>query len=598
MVNRIAALDVESCHSKKCGTECVRFCPVNKSGSECVILNSENISVINEVLCTGCGICVKKCPFSAITIVNLAEELKTEKIHQFNINSFRLYRLPTIGKSGVIGLVGKNGVGKSTTLNILSGNLKPNLGKYNSTPGWDEILENFKGTEYKDHFEKIASEELRVSVKPQAVYHIPKLWKGDGKSLLKKFDDRGVASDLIEQLNLGECISKPVSEISGGEFQRLAIAVAAAKDADLYFFDEPASFNDVFQRMAVAQVIRELAGKGKTIVLAEHDLTFLDYISDYIHIFYGESGAYGVISGIQSSRTGINVLLDGYLPEENVRFREKPVTFKALAASEENLDLKTIAEYSNILKKYPGFELHIDGGKIKENEVLGVLGANALGKTTFLRIVAGVEKAEKGKVKSSARISYKPQYLDMDVDKSVIDLLQSASGDKLESGSYRAQIIDPFGIEKLMDKTTKELSGGELQKVAIATCLLQDADIYALDEPSAFIDIEDRISLAKTINRFIKSHGKSAIVVDHDIQIIDIVADKLLIFTGTSGVNGRATASVNKEKGMNTFLHDLGITYRRDIESGRPRVNKPGSKMDRFQKESGAYYYRSSGIEE
>ena len=187
LVHRIAVLDKESCHSKKCQLECIRFCPVNLDGSDCIVLGEDAKAVISEELCTGCGICIKKCPFEEITILNIAEEIGEDKIHQYGINTFRLYRLPSIRRGTVVGLVGKNGVGKTTTLNIMSGMLKPNYGKCESAPDWDEILDEFGGTELKAHFEKISRNELRVSLKPQAVYKIPQAWKGDAASLLKKY---------------------------------------------------------------------------------------------------------------------------------------------------------------------------------------------------------------------------------------------------------------------------------------------------------------------------------------------------------------------------------------------------------------------------
>jgi ATP-binding cassette subfamily E protein 1 len=598
MVHRVAVVDLDNCHSRKCGLECIKFCPVNKGGSECIVLDEKGKAVISEELCTGCGICVKKCPFEAITIVNLAEQLKEEKIHQFGVNGYRLFRLPTPRKGVVIGLVGKNGVGKSTTIKILSGSLKPNLGFYDSPPDWDKIVEAFKGTELKEYFEKIASKNLKLSVKPQAVYLLSKLWKSTGRELLKAYDERGAAETLTESLNLRESIDKPVSEMSGGECQRLAVAVAAAKDAEVYFFDEPSSYNDVYQRMAVAEVIRSLASEGKSVIVAEHDLTLLDYLSDYIHILYGEPGVYGIVSKVQSSRTGINILLDGYIPEENIRFRDRPIRFDVTAAIDEAGAQYPVASYTKIVKQYPGFTLTVDEGEVKKGEVVGILGANALGKSTFLKMVAGVEQPDEGSLTITAKISYKPQYLDSDVDGDVRTLLDKASNGKMGSGLYQSQIITPLGINKLFDKQVRDLSGGELQKVAIAACLLQDADIYALDEPSASIDVEDRFVLAKAINRFVKAEGKSALIVDHDIQLIDIISDRLLIFMGNPGLEGRVSPALSKEEGMNLFLKSLGVTYRRDVESGRPRVNKPGSKLDRLQKSSGSYYYLSRGAAE
>ena len=591
MSHRVAVLDKDSCHSRKCNLECISFCPVNKTGSDCIVLGEDAKAVISEELCTGCGICVKKCPFEAITILNLATELGEEKVHQYGINTYRLYKLPVPKKNSVVGLVGRNGVGKSTALNILAGSLKPNLGKYDSPPEWDEIIDQFQGTELRSHFESIAQGNLRVSIKPQAVYLIPKVWNGTVRGLLEKTapSSSSQISEISDTLYLKECLDRNVSELSGGELQRTAVAVASLKEADLYLFDEPSSYNDVFQRMRVSQAISELAKKA-SVILVEHDLSFLDYLSDYIHILYGEPGVYGIVSAIQSARTGINELLEGYLQTENTRFRDQPVRFEIYSPIEDQSETPTICQYTELTKSFENFKLRVEPAEIKMGQVLGVLGANALGKTTFLKILSGLEPPTSGSVNSLSKIAYKPQYLSADSDLDVITYFKSINKNA-DSGLVQAQLIAPLNLGKLFEKRISNLSGGELQKVAIVATLLQDASIFAFDEPSAFIDVEDRLVLAKAIQRFVRSMGKTAIVIDHDIQLVDIVADSLMIFSGEPGKSGNASRPLGKNEGMNAFLQNLGITYRRDVNTGRPRVNKPGSKLDRTQKDEGKYYY-------
>ena len=590
--HRIAVLDEELCQPKKCGLECIIYCPVNKTGGACIVQRPEdNKALISEDLCTGCGICIKKCPFDAIVIVNLAKELSTDKIYQFGINSFRFYRLPIPKAGAVVGLIGRNGMGKSTIVNVLSGNMKPNLGKYDQDVPWDEILKYFQGTELRAHFEKIANGTMRASIKPQLVYLIPKAFKGTTKELLKKYDERKVADKLVQQLGLQNIMDRDIAQLSGGELQRLAVAVAAAKDAEYYFFDEPSSYNDVYQRLAVARVMRELAEQGKKVMVVEHDMTLLDYLSDYIHLVYGEPGAYGIVSGLQGTKVGINNFLEGFLPAENVRFRDKAFKFDIAAINEDVILDIPVASYSDLTKSFSSFKLKIMAGKVRKSEIVGIVGANALGKTTLMRMLAGVDKPDSGTIDVGARISYKPQYLNQDYEGDVRSLMYAAYQSTIEGSTVEEQIIIPLGVKKLYEKGVKNLSGGELQKVAVAASLLREADIYALDEPSAFLDSEDRIAVAKFLQRFVRAQGKSAIVIDHDMQLIDLVADTLIIFEGKPGIEGSATAPIRKEEGMNRFLKKLSITYRRDETTGRPRVNKEGGRLDREQKQSGNYYY-------
>ncbi|TLY03460.1 MAG: ribosome biogenesis/translation initiation ATPase RLI [Thaumarchaeota archaeon] len=594
MTHRVAVLDKENCQPKKCGLECIKYCPVNKSGADCIILNEEIAKAqIDENICNGCGICVKVCPFDAITIVNLAEELKSDKIHQYGINAFRIYRMPTLKKGQVMGLLGRNGIGKSTVVSILSGILKPNLGNYSSPPEWNEILKYFHGTELKSHFAKIANKELKASIKPQQVYNLTKLFDGTAKELLEKYDERNKVPELVQELGLQNSLETKLTDLSGGELQRIAVAVSASREADFYFFDEPSSYNDVFQRMGVARTIQGLAKLGKSVMVVEHDLTLLDYLSDFIEILYGEPAAYGIVANVLSTKVGINVFLDGYLPNENVRFRDVAFRFDASTSTDEFVTTENIIEYPSLEKKYSTFSVAIEAGKVRKSEVLGIVGANALGKTTMMKMIAGVEKPDSGTIESKVKIAYKPQYLLNDYDVEVISLLEKANGSGIEDTSEEEQILHPMKIKKLYNKSVKNLSGGELQKVAIATCLLQKVDLYALDEPSAFLDVEDRITIAKLIQRFVRSYRKSAIIIDHDIQLMDLISDSLVIFEGIPGREGHATTPKSKVNGMNQFLRSLDITYRRDETSMRPRVNKSDSRLDREQKQSGHFYYRN-----
>ena len=596
MTHRVAVLDQDLCQPQKCGLECIKYCPVNKSGAECVTINEESKKAqIDEDICGGCGICVKVCPFDAITIVNLASELAEDKIHQYGANSFRLYKLPTPRKGEVVGLLGRNGMGKSTVVNILSGKLKPNLGRYENPPEWDEIFKHYSGTELKQHFQKIEQKQIRASIKPQQIQHLAEAFDGTGNELLDKYDERGVTRELVRELGLENSMEQSLKELSGGELQRIAVAAAASKDTEFYFFDEPSSYNDVFQRTGVAKVIQSLAKIGKSVMVVEHDLTLLDFLSDYIEVLYGEPTAYGIVSNILSTKIGINVFLDGYLPNENVRFRDKKFSMDVSSSSTETdifQEGSEVVKYPRLEKNFDSFSVVIEPGRVRKGEVLGIMGANALGKTTMMKMIAGVEKPDVGSIDKKIKIAYKPQYLQNDFDVEVISLLEKASGGPIEGSQEEEQILDPLKIRKLYNKSVKNLSGGELQKIAVASCLIQKVDLYALDEPSAFLDVEDRIAVAKFLQKFVRSFGKSAIIIDHDLQLMDLVSDSMIIFEGESGKAGIATSPMPKPEAMNRFLKSLDMSFRRDEKSLRPRVNKMESRLDKEQKTSGNFYHK------
>jgi len=487
---RVAVINYDKCKPEKCGYACAHICPVNRSGGDPAITIDEidGKPRISETLCIGCGLCVKKCPFGAITIVNLPEEVGTP-VHQYGPNMFRIYGLPYPREGKVIGILGRNGTGKSTAI-------------------------------------------------------------------------------------------RDISKLSGGELQLVAMAAAYMKKADIYFFDEPTSYLDVYQRLKVAKIIRSLVEKGDVIAV-EHDLAVLDYISDGVFIVYGKPGAYGIFSGYKGVREGINQFLDGVLKEENMKIREEPIRFEVHPPGE--WAGKTYLSYPALEKTLGDFHMTVEAGEIKEGEIIGILGRNGTGKTTFVRMLAGELKPDNTEISHSLKISYKPQYINFG-DAIVRDLFNNKD---IDQELLRTELRRAFELDELWDSKTSELSGGERQRVAIALCLAKDADIYLLDEPSAFLDVDQRLSATKTIKRVIAAKKRAAFVVEHDVAMIDYLADRLIVFSGEPSVEGHASAPLPMADGMNQFLKDLGITFRRDLNTGRPRVNKPGSQKDREQKKKG-----------
>jgi ATP-binding cassette subfamily E protein 1 len=589
-MTRIAVLDTDRCKPKRCGRICFKFCPMVRSKIEAIRFESGN-AVIVESLCTGCGICIKKCPFNAISIVNLPDELEKDCSHRFGENTFKLYRLPTPSPGTVIGLLGQNGIGKTTALRILSGEVKLNLGDYENPPDCDQIVQHYRGSTLQDYFQSMGEGKLRISHKPQYVDKIPQIASGKVGELLENVDERKILNGVAEQLELKQFWERPLDVLSGGELQRVAVAAAICREADVYLFDEPSSYLDVRQRLEVARVIRTLKKDDKTTIVAEHDLAIIDYLSDQICIFYGEPGVYGVVSHVHGVRTGINIYLQGYIPDENVRFRKEAIVFHEKPPTVSVDAGEILLAWDRIEKTYEGFKLVAHPGEIRIGEIIGILGANGIGKTTFVKILAGIEDADEGKGFSETDVSYKPQYISAKYEGTVQELLMSIAKQNFSSGLYKTEILQPLKIDLLLERNVSELSGGELQKVAIAACLSRGARLYLLDEPSAYLDVEERLNMARAIRRIVENRHVTAFVVEHDVVTQDFIADNLMVFTGKPGADGTANPPTSLRKGMNMFLKEMQVTFRRDSATKRPRVNKDGSRLDKFQKESGEYYY-------
>ncbi|MCX6691152.1 MAG: ribosome biogenesis/translation initiation ATPase RLI, partial [Methanoregula sp.] len=394
-------------------------------------------------------------------------------------------------------------------------------------------------------------------------------------------------ADLIPALKLDALLSHEIGTLSGGELQRVAIAACLARDADFYFFDEITPFLDIYQRIAAAKLIREVAAT-RPVVIVEHDLAILDMLADTVHVGYGKPAVFGIITRPKGVRVGINQYLEGYLAEENVRFRDTAVVFEK-RAHEKGSDRQDLAEIPAMTKQFGSFRLTVSGGTIRCGEVLGVVGANGTGKSTFAKLLAGVEKPDTGTLPASLRISYKPQYIKADTSDTVEMHLRRITT-KFDSSFYQHEVIEPLSLQQLLQSPIDTLSGGEVQRVAIATCLSRDADLYILDEPSAHLDVEQRVKVTRMIKHLAEGRDAGILVIDHDIYLIDMISERILVFDGEPGRTGAAFGPFDMRVGMNRFLKELEVTFRRD-QSGRPRINKPDSFLDREQKASGEYYY-------
>ncbi len=438
--------------------------------------------------------------------------------------------------------------------------------------------------------------------------------------------------------------TQPVAYLSGGELQRFAIAIVSVQDADMYMFDEPTSYLDVKQRLQAGVVIRELLGenwddpdatslantdvgkkekKAKYVIVVEHDLAILDYLSDYICCLYGKPGGYGVVTMPFSVRDGINIFLAGFIPTENLRFRDTGLSFKVQsvtdnaskkASNNKQDNGKKSAEigttrYPNMTKtmvskkKKSKFILHVKEGSFKEGEIIVLLGENGCGKTTFIRMLAGLQKADgvnnddettKGKGVPELHVSYKPQKIQPKFRGTVRELLQNKIRKAMAHTQFQTDVMKPMSIEPIIDNEVKTLSGGELQRVAITLSLGVPAQVYLIDEPSAYLDSEQRITAAKVIKRYIINAKKTAFIVEHDFIMATYLADRVVVYSGKPGIECTAGNPTNLLQGMNQFLKQLNVTFRRDPTNFRPRINKLNSQKDKDQKAKGAYFFLDS----
>ncbi|MHA1226551.1 MAG: ribosome biogenesis/translation initiation ATPase RLI [Candidatus Hodarchaeales archaeon] len=587
----------DKCSPDSCNYRCINLCPVNITGKrsrpkivpKAIKLRGNSIiPTVIERHCINCGVCVNACFRRAIKVVNVPGDVENwVPTHEYFDSGFKLYGLPVLNQGIVTGIIGENGIGKSTLISILAGKIQPNGG--NSSEGFfRNFLEGLTTPGMARFLSDVSTNKLKVAFKEQNLNSL----KQEANTARELFSEIEIENpEIIDIVGIKSLLDKDLNHTSGGELQRIAIANTLMQSADIYLLDEPATYLDVKQRLILAKLFKMKEKSDRYILVVEHDISVLDYWSDLIHILWGEPHVYGVVSRALSVKKGLNSFLTGWLKDENIHFRQRVISFKR-TVKDRDLSHRQHIEWPEMVVSLGDFNLNVKAGQVFLGEIVTIVGENGLGKTTFANVISGKLP---GFTKIHATISFKPQQITKDFDLSVEEFLQQTTNKYLNTKYWQVNLLKPLGIAHFLKRQMNELSGGENQRVFIAACLARDAELYILDEPSAFLDALERTKIASVIRNQTKRNPQCAVIsIEHDIQLADFTGDRVMMFEGIPTIEGHVSPPLSKREGMNAFLKSLDITFRRDSETGRARINKPNSQMDKTQKEMGEYYYSYS----
>ncbi|KAH0886923.1 hypothetical protein HID58_063019 [Brassica napus] len=493
-------------------------------------------------------------------VTNVANDVPLDiPTHRYGPGSFDIHGLPNLYLGTVVGLLGGKSTGKTTCLKILAGQLKPNLGRFEDPPEWDEIIDHFDTEHIRTYLTRLQTNTLNVALKSQDLT----VYRSSLTVRTSLEESKGTGFDsmeeLIEDLDMTSMLDTCVTDLSDAELQRFAIASTIVQMADVYLFDEPTIFLDARQKYQVARVILSVVKPDRYVCITDNDMSVLDLVCDHI-LYTGEETTSG------------EVHLDHY-----------PLTLEEL--SEEIVTPPTYRYPETVVKGFGTFSLHVMGGDLRSSEITVVLGNMHTGKTLFLEWLNRISVGQDFSHKDQKMIKCENRH--DTVATHLYRLIRFSSLDRV----FQELVLKPLGIVKILDKRIKEVSQSTLQKIAIATCLGQEgARVFLLDEPSIHLDARERVIAAQTIKRFIAYSRKAALVVEQDFMMATYLADRVIVVQGEPGVQSTVNSPVLMSNGVNQYLSDLNITCRTNRFTSLARMNKPRSVEDEEQKTGGHFF--------
>jgi energy-coupling factor transport system ATP-binding protein len=432
-----------------------------------------------------------------------------------------------IKKGEVVLLCGESGCGKTTLTRFLNG-LIPNFfdGKRegNVYLGNDSITE-MPIYEISKHmgsvFQNPKTQFFNVDTTSELVFGC--------ENLSMSVDDIKERLDaVVNDFSIDNLVDKNIFKLSGGEKQKIACASVSAVSPDILVLDEPSSNLDSKSSWDLEFIIRKWKEQQKTVIIAEHKLFFLSDVAD--RAIFIEDGkianewSIDEFKGIKHRDFGLR-----QLNLDNLEVKRK----EYYSLNREFLELKNF-KFSYGKTRV----LDIDDVKIPKNEIIAIIGENGAGKSTFAKCLCGLKKSCKGELILGRKALKRKDRLEksymvmQDVNhqlftESVLDeVLLSMDEEDVELAEG---ILSNLNLMHLKDAHPMALSGGEKQRVAIASAIASKKEILIFDEPTSGLDLKNMMKVSENL-RYLQSLGITSLIITHDLELICEACSHILHF--------------------------------------------------------------------
>jgi ATP-binding cassette subfamily F protein uup len=483
-----------------------------------------------------------------------------------------------VGEGQKVALIARNGAGKTTLFNVLTGIYPPESGMVTLRKGievaylWQEPLLNPQNSVIEEVFDSPGEVIRVVKEYEKALLHhhdlLPALTEKMDR--LNAWDYENRVKQILSELKITR-FDQPVSELSGGQRKRVALAKVLISEPDFLFLDEPTNHLD----LDMIEWLEQYLGKSKsTLLMITHDRYFLDRVCNQIlelenQTVYTYQGNYGYYLRKREERiqmkeqevekarnllrkeqdwmnrmpqaraTKAKYRIDAFydlkdVASQNLGQKELEIGIQSARLGKKILEIEHLNKAFGDLKVLDDFSY-----KFMPGEKVGIIGNNGSGKTTFLNMLTGKLKADSGSIEVGETVVfgyYRQEGIVLDDDKKVIEVISEIS-EKIPVGDGQqmsaAQFLRYFQFPNEMHYTyVHKLSGGERKRLHLMTVLMRNPNFLILDEPTNDLDI----FTLNVLEDYLKSFKGCVIIVSHDRFFVDKVVDHVFVFTGNGNI--------------------------------------------------------------